>query len=226
MDDLTPIQRKVLESFRRRADLGDAPPTYRDLCREFGWASTGTARDHLRALARKGFLELSGGRARLVRLKDPTQVARVPFLGHVIAGSPVPTEEMAEGRVPVPADWIGRSSAFALRVYGDSMIGAGVHDGDVVIVREQATAGDGDVVAATIDGETTLKRLRLRTGRTFLAAENPAFPDIEVIGEELEIHGVAVGLLRRFAGCVDDRTRRGTSDSVRYRLKLWKKERG
>lgn len=199
MDELTPIQREVLESFRRRADVGDAPPTYRDLCQEFGWSSTGTARDHLRALARKGYLELSGGRARLVRLNDVAPVARVPLLGRVVAGSPVPAEALADGRVPVPAEWIGRGSGFALRVYGDSMVGAGVQEGDVVVVRKQSTAKDGDVVAATVGGETTLKFLGHRKGHVYLAAANPAYPDIEVRNEDLVIHGVAVGLLRELA---------------------------
>ena len=199
MDELTPIQRKVLESLRRCADLGEAPPTYRDLCQEFGWSSTGTARDHLRALARKGYLEPSGGRARLVRLNDMAPVTRVPLLGHVVAGSPAPAEEFEDGRVPVPAEWLGRGSGFALRVYGDSMLGAGVHDGDVVVVRKQSTAKDGDVVAATIDAETTLKRFRRRKGRIVLVAENSAYPDVPVDSDDLRVHGVVVGLLRRMS---------------------------
>jgi hypothetical protein len=80
------------------------------------------------------------------------------------------------------------------------MIGAGVQDGDVVVVRKQSTAEDGDVVAATVDAETTLKRLRLRNGQVVLAAENPAYTDIPAAGAELTIHGVVVGLLRRFPG--------------------------
>lgn len=210
VDQLTPIQREVLESLRRHADLGAAPPTYRDLCREFGWASTGTARDHLRALARKGYIELSGGLARLVRLSEMTPVARVPLLGHVVAGVPVQAEEFVEGRVPVPAGWIQQGSAFALRVHGDSMMGAGILDGDTVIIRKQSTAKDGDVVAATVAGETTLKRLRRVAGHTWLAAENPAHLDIEIGDGELLIHGVAVGLLRRLDGDTHTGTSRRT----------------
>jgi repressor LexA len=135
----------------------------------------------------------------LIRLNDVAPVARVPLLGRVVAGSPVSTEEVADWRVPVPAEWIGRSSGFALRVCGDSMVGAGIQDGDVVVVRQQGTAKDGDVVAATIGAETTLKRFRRRKGRVVLAAANPAYPDIEVGSEDLVIHGVAVGLLRKLA---------------------------
>lgn len=197
MDNLTNIQREVLELLRRHADLGDAPPSYRDLCKEFGWSSTGTARDHLRALARKGYIELSGGRARLVRLVEMPPVARVPLIGHVVAGSPVSAEEFVEGRVPVPAAWIGCGSAFALRVHGDSMVGAGILDGDTVIIRKQSAARDGDVVAATVGGETTLKRLKRRAGRTSLAAENANYPDIEVGDDDLLVHGVLIGLLRQ-----------------------------
>jgi repressor LexA len=215
MDELTPIQREVLESLRRHADLGDAPPTYRDLCQEFGWSSTGTARDHLRALARKGCLELSGGRARLLRLSNVAPVVRVPLLGHIVAGLPVPAEELVEGQVPVPAEWVGSGSAFALRVHGQSMVGAGIQDGDVVVVRKQSTAKDGDVVAATVDGETTLKRLYRRSGRVRLVAENPSYPDLEVRSEDLVVHGIAVGLLRRLAGAARTKPRSSTASTAR-----------
>ena len=196
MNDLTPIQSKVLDLLRRRADCGEPPPTYRDLCREFGWSSTGTARDHLRALARKGFIDLAGGRARLTRLNAFAPAVRVPLLGHVAVGIRSPAEEY----LPVPAHWVRGASAFALRAHGDSMIGAGILDGDVVVVSKQSAAEDGDIVAATVDGVTTLKRLRWWNGRHFLAAENPAFPDIELRDREPVVRGVVVGLLRLLSG--------------------------
>lgn len=208
MDQLTPIQGQVLEALRRRADRGEPPPTYRDLCDEFGWSSTGTARDHLQALARKGYLDLAGRRARLLRLHDEvTPVVRVPLLGRVVAGSPVPAEEDVEGRVPVPADWIGSGSYFALRVCGDSMTGAGVFDGDVVVLRAQFSAQDGEVVAATIEGETTLKMFRRKGTRAVLAPANPHYRDIEIGAADLVIHGIVVGLLRRYPLLRAERTR-------------------
>jgi repressor LexA len=194
---LTQVQARVLDVIRRRVDAGEPPPTYRELCTEFGWSSTGTARDHLRALARKGFVELSQGRSRQTRLSKLTPILRVPVVGHVVAGSPVPAEEVVEGDVPVPSAWMACSTAFALRVHGDSMVGAGIADGDLVVVRRQRTAKDGDIVAATIGAETTLKRLRRVRGRVVLRAENPEYPDIEIGDQDLMIHGVVVGLLRQ-----------------------------
>jgi repressor LexA len=198
-DKLTRIQAKVLGAVRRRADSGEPAPTYRDLCAEFGWASTGTARDHLRALARKGYVKLAGGHRQLRLCEERLPVTRVPLVGRVVAGVPVTSEENIEQHVPVPAEWVGRGTHFALRVAGDSMQGAGILDGDQVVVRKQSTAGDGDIVVATIDGETTLKRLQIRRGRTDLIAENPSFKPIAIRTESAVIQGIVVGLMRAYS---------------------------
>jgi len=208
--DLTSIQARIVATVRDRSDRGLPPPTYRDLCAEFGWSSTGTARDHLRALERKGYIELPGGRRhRQIRLKGAPRGVSVPVLGRVAAGRPVSVEQSQEGdMVSVPDEWLGHGSHFALQVSGESMVGAGILEGDHVIVREETTGDDGDVVAATIDGETTLKRLRRRGRRYALVAENPRFPDIEISTEAAAIHGVVVGLMRAFGS---RRTRRGAT---------------
>lgn len=202
MESLTQVQADVLGAIRRRLDHGEPPPTYRDLCAEFGWGSTGTVRDHLRALVRKGYLKLSGGRAhRQIRLLDESPAAsRVPLVGRVVAGVPMAAEENVESRIPVPEEWIGRGAHFALRVHGDSMMNAGILDGDCVVVRQQSTAEDGDIVVATLDGETTLKRLRIRGRRVSLAAENPRYRPIEVQSESAVVQGVVVGLMRGYLG--------------------------
>lgn len=199
-EGLTAIQAQVLEALRRRVDQGEPAPTYRDLCAEFGWASTGTARDHLRALARKGHVELSGGggHRRVRLLEERVAVARVPLVGRVVAGVPVTSEENIDTRIPVPAEWTGRGTYFALRVAGDSMRDAGILDGDQVIVRKQATASDGDIVVATLDGETTLKRLQMRGKRAMLIAENPRHQPIDIRTASALIQGVVVGLLRAY----------------------------
>ncbi len=213
MESLTQVQADVLAAIRGRLDRGEPPPTYRDLCAEFGWGSTGTVRDHLRALARKGYLELSGGRAhRQIRLLDESPAAsRVPLVGRVVAGVPLAAEENVESRIPVPEEWIGRGRHFALRVNGDSMMNAGILDGDCVVVRQQATAEDGDIVVATLDGETTLKRLRRSGRRVSLAAENPRYRPIEVQSENAVVQGVVVGLMRGYLG----RGRRGPAGTPR-----------
>jgi repressor LexA len=197
---LTPAQSEVLAAIRRRLDRGEPAPTYRDLCAEFGWASTGTARDHLRALERKGHVELPGGRGhRQIRLKDaPPPSGSVPLVGRVSAGLPVLAEQNLEGRIAVPGEWLDRGSHFALQVCGESMVGAGILDGDHVIVRQEAAAEDGDIVAATVEGETTLKRLRRRGSRYALIAENPRYPAIDIRTDGVTIHGVVVGLMRTY----------------------------
>ncbi|HLH78258.1 MAG TPA: transcriptional repressor LexA [Candidatus Binataceae bacterium] len=198
VDGLTRIQASVLDALRKRADVGKPPPTYRELCAEFGWRSTGTARDHLRALVRKGFIKTTGTH-RNIRLRDDRPpIAFVPLLGRVVAGIPVISEEDAEGHVAVPAAWAGRDALFALRVSGDSMRDAGILEGDHVIVRKTSTGNDGDIVVATFEGETTLKRLRLRRNRVSLVAENPVYPPIEVRSEDPVIQGVVVGLMRSY----------------------------
>lgn len=198
MVELTSIQRQVLATIRARVDRGDPAPTYRDLCAEFGWASTGTARDHLQALAKKGVLRLAGGRARLVRLQEEVEpVARVPLVGRIAAGLPVVAEEEIEGHLPVPLDWIRGGEHFALRVEGDSMRDAGILQGDLVIVRRQSSAEEGEVVAATVDGETTLKTFRLREGRPTLFPANPAYVPIDISEADTIIHGAVVGVMRQ-----------------------------
>ena len=108
------------------------------------------------------------------------------------------SEENIEQRIPVPAAWTRRGIFFALNVAGDSMRGAGILDGDQVVVRQRSVAADGDVVVATINGETTVKRLRLRGSRVMLVPENSEYPSIEIQAEEAIIQGVVVGLTREY----------------------------
>ncbi len=198
METLTTIQGRVLEALRRRADQGDPAPTYRELCAEFKWASTGTVRDHLRALVRKGYLELTGRHRQLRLREERPSVVRVPLVGRVVAGVPVISDENIEQRIPVPAAWARKGTFFAVRVAGDSMRDAGILEGDQVIVHQRSVAADGDVVIATLEGETTIKRLRMRGSRVMLVAENPQYRSIEVRAEEAVIQGVVVGLMRAY----------------------------
>lgn len=199
-ESLTDKQAAVLAFLRRRADRGEAPPTNREICDEFGWSSTRAARDHLRALARKGYVDLSSGRGhRRVRiLEEPLAVEGVPVIGRIVAGVPIEAVQHIEGRVPVPAEWIGEGAHFAVRVNGDSMKDAGILDGDLVVARQQNEVSDGDVVVAVLDGESTLKRLRRRGRRSTLVAENRRHRSIPVRTESAEIQGVVVGLMRAF----------------------------
>lgn len=197
-ESLSPVQHNVLLAIRSRVHAGGPVPTYRELRDEFGWKSTATVRDHLKALARKGHIELSGRGHRRITLLDRLAVAAVPLIGRVVAGSPVVTGENIERQIPVPADWIGTGTYFALQVIGDSMIGAGVRDGDCVIVREQQVADDGDIVVAILDGETTVKRFQHRGSRVTLIPENDRYSPIPVETDSVIIQGVVVGLLRAY----------------------------
>ncbi len=176
-------------------------PTYRELRDEFRWRSTGTVRGHLQALERKGYLELSGAGHRRIRLTDRLAVKGVPLIGRVTAGSPVVAEENVERHIPVPAEWTGGGVHFALRVDGDSMVGAGICEGDYVIVRQQKDPPAGDIVVALIeDDKATVKRLVRRGSRFVLQPENPRHRPIPIDDESARVQGVVVGLMREYRG--------------------------
>lgn len=219
MDDLTPLQYRILGAIRRRSLRGEPPPTYRDLCAEFGWASTGTARDHLQALARKGHLDLGHGLARKLRLKEaavPPAIS-VRIIGEVAAGIPVAAEQLDLGVVPAPQTWGAASKLFALRVCGTSMRDSGILDGDLVVVRRQSNASDGAIVVATLGGETTLKRLGVCSDRAMLLPENPAFKPIAIGEDGVAIQGVVVGLLRGLNSTHEARASRAARSSSEIR---------
>ena len=196
---LSPVQTEVLSALRRKADAGEPMPSYRELRDEFRWRSTGTVRDHLHALARKGYVELSGPGHRRIRLKERLAVKGVPLVGRVTAGSPVVGEQNVERRIPVPAEWTADGAHFALRVDGDSMIGAGIFEGDYVIVRQQADPPPGEIVVALVDdNKTTVKRLVRDGARFVLQPENPNYRPIPIESESAAIQGVVVGLMREY----------------------------
>lgn len=194
----TKKQAKVLEAISRRLAMGEPPPTYRDLCEELGWSSTGTARDHLRALAKKGLVELSGNAHRNVKVsREAVPARRLPILGRVVAGVPEHADENVEGFLALPTRW-AHPDYFALQVVGKSMEGISIYDGDYVVAKRAEVAKSNDVVVATVDGETTLKRLSRRGREYFLVAENPQFGPIRMAGRDILIHGVVVALFRSF----------------------------
>ena len=199
MEQLTRVQADVLSAVRERVRRGKPPPSYRELCARFGWYSTGTARDHLKALERKGYVQLPGRRGGRVTLCNPTVASGVArMIGRVVAGIPVGAEEQEEGQITYPIEWSGEAACFALRIYGDSMANVGILEGDHVVIRPQETARNGEIVAATVDGDTTLKRLVKEGSRMLLVSENPHYEPIAIATESAMIHGVVVGLLRAY----------------------------
>ncbi|HUF63965.1 MAG TPA: transcriptional repressor LexA [Verrucomicrobiales bacterium] len=198
---LTPRQRQILDYLRREHRRTGIMPTTREIQHYFGFSSQTAAMSHLRALERKGAIRRAPGKARAVQLLEPrrprAEVVEVPIYGSIAAGL---AEEQTQGEgesLAVDAVNLGvprGSRTFALRVRGDSMIDAQIADGDYVVL-EVRPPKHGDVVAALIDGETTLKRYVMRSGRPYLRAENPDYPELKP-ARELVIQGVMIALLR------------------------------
>ncbi|MGI8602515.1 MAG: transcriptional repressor LexA [Verrucomicrobiales bacterium] len=198
---LTVRQQQLLDFLRDHQRLNGLMPSTREIQRHFGFASQTAAVSHLRALERKGMIKKLAGKARA--LIFPGELGRgetvnVPVYGSIPAGMPWTGDNSADGSICVDMTALGlsrRAKTFALGVRGDSMIDAHILPGDHAIF-EAREARHGDIVAALIDGETTLKRLVMKDGRPFLKAENPAYPDLTPV-TELMVQGVMVGLVRR-----------------------------
>lgn len=197
MNTLTARQAEVLDVIKAHlADTG-YPPTRKDIAREFGFKSPNAAEEHLRALARKGAIEMIPGTSRGIRL---TQADGLPLVGRVAAGAPILAQEHVEEHLAVPPGLFYPSADFLLRVQGDSMMDAGILDGDLLAVHDTPTARNGDIVVARIDDEVTVKRLRRKSrSKLLLLPENADYEPIEVNARsgEFAIEGVSVGIIRR-----------------------------
>jgi repressor LexA len=204
MTGLTKRQRQVLDFVQSAQRTGGPPPTLREVAARFGFKSSRAAADHLDALKRKGFLESNPGKARSLRVisslaKLRSRIVAIPLFGSIPAGLPQNREQDAEGCVSVDVESIGYKptrNTFALRVAGDSMIGRHVLNGDIVVLEHGPEPRHGDIVAALIDGESTLKTFLKKNGKPYLKAENPEYPDL-IPAQELMIQGVFKALIRR-----------------------------
>ncbi len=194
--DLTRAQRRVLDLVESRVAKGESAPTYREICRVLGYRSPKAATDHIAALERKGYLIREQGQSRGIKLTSKS--SGIPLLGRISAGYPSDSPSELETHLPIDPTAFGirdRSKAFALRVRGDSMTGRQILDGDIVLVELEQSPRNGEIVAAIIDNESTLKTLVRRDGEIWLRAENPRYPDlIPTIG--LSIQGVARAVIR------------------------------
>jgi repressor LexA len=197
---LTDRQQQVLDFIQSEQREKGLTPSTREIQQHFGYASQTSVMQYIDALERKGFLDRHAGKARgLVTPHQKVRITDVPIYGEIPAGMSVLQEQAAEGHVSLDAETANASKngrTFALRVRGDSMIGAHILDGDIVILEDRKDARDGDIVAALIDGETTLKRYVVERGRPFLKAENPSYPDL-IPARELLVQGVMVSLVRK-----------------------------
>jgi repressor LexA len=204
MKELTRAQQRILEFIQNEIRADGPPPTHREIAAHFGFRSTRAAACHLQALKRKGFIESEPGKVRALRVLAPLQklrsrVADIPLFGSIPAGFAEERKQEAKGCVTIDIGTLGIKPSprtFALEVRGDSMIGRHILDGDVVVVEHGQTPRHGDVVAALIDGESTLKTFVADKGKPHLRAENPKYPRLIPAGE-LVIQGVMVALIRR-----------------------------
>lgn len=198
---LTDRQKAIYDFLLKTIREKGFAPSIAEIGKQFKIASANGVSDHLKALEKKGYIRRVGRRAIEVMNalgKATIDVSReVPLLGRVPAGKPFLSEENTEGFLSIPSD-MGSGQQFALLVQGDSMIGAGILDGDRVILKPQATAENGEIVCALIDGEATLKRFYQKDGVVTLKAENEKYAPIVVAEGEFRIAGKIIGLLRKF----------------------------
>jgi repressor LexA len=200
---LPPRQQRILAAIRDHVVRHGYPPSNRELGRAVGLRSPSSVSKHLKSLEEKGFLRRAGTMTRPIDvrlfLREPapetaSELVSVPVVGDIAAGTPILAEQHVDDLLTLPRDLTGRGTVFALRVRGDSMIDAAICDGDLVVVRRQPEAHSGQIVAAMIDGEATVKVFRRRGGHVLLEARNPAYADID--GDEAVVLGVVVSVLR------------------------------
>jgi len=195
MADLTPRQTEILELIRRTiADIG-RPPTRAEICEEFGFRSPNAAEEHLRALARKGVIDLIPGASRGIELKE---ASGLPVVGRVAAGAPILAEQHIDDHYQVDPKIFRPRADYLLRVRGESMHDAGILDGDLLAVNRRTRAENGQIVVARIENDVTVKRFQRRGDKVRLLPENPDFEPIEIDlrSQEIAIEGIGVGVLR------------------------------
>ncbi len=222
-DRLTPRQRRVLETIRDSVERRGYPPTMREIGEAVGLASPSSVKHQLTTLERKGYLRRDPNRPRAIEVVDPdapdaveagdvetvlgtaTALASsqeesmpapsyVPLVGRIAAGGPILAEQLVEDVFPLPRQIVGDGELFLLKVAGDSMVDAAICDGDWVVVRRQPVAENGEVVAAMIDGEATVKTFKRADGHVWLLPQNPAYSPIA--GDEAQVLGRVVAVLR------------------------------
>jgi repressor LexA len=201
LPSLTPRQKEIYDFLLTTIRDKGYAPSIPEIGSRFKIASTNGVADHLKALEKKGYIRRVGKRALevLTALGQPafTATREIAVLGRVPAGKPFLSEENVEGLLSIPSD-MASGKLFALQVKGDSMVGAGILEGDRVIVKQQGTAENGEIVCALINGEATLKRFYKKGGVITLKAENEKYTPIVVTDGEFRIAGKIVGLIRKF----------------------------
>lgn len=207
---LTPQQEKIQAFIEYSLDSRGVPPSMREICDNTGLSSTSSVSHQLSQLERAGYIKRHANTARtlevLIRLSPEAEstvtplvsvsddIVSVPLVGRIAAGIPITAEQHVEDVVGLPRQLVGNGNLFMLKVMGDSMIDAAICDGDWVVVREQATADNGDIVAAMLDEEATVKVFKQRDGHTWLLPQNSAYEPI--LGDHATVMGKVVTVLR------------------------------
>jgi len=198
---LTPKQKEILDFIRVYRQKRGLSPTQREICEEFGYSSFGTLQKHIKLLLEKGVLVRDWNKRRslvLVEEDKPAGAVEIPLAGRIAAGQPIEPEPEGE-TVAVPDMLTRKGQNYVLRVNGSSMIDDGIHDGDFVVVNRREKASNGEMVAALLNGEATLKRFyREADGRIRLQPANERMSPIWVAEGDLKVQGVVVGLMRKY----------------------------
>ena len=206
MGELSTRQEQILRLISEAVAARGYPPSVREIGEQLGLSSPSTVHSHLSALVKAGYLRRDPSKPRAIEVVDPDGVGvprsdrghirDVPLVGRIAAGSPILAEESIEEVVPLPQSLIGTGPVFMLEVKGDSMVDAGIMDGDRVVIRSQPDALDGEIVACLVDGEeATVKRLERSDGRVILHSENDAYPPM-VFTDGVEVLGKVVAVFR------------------------------
>jgi repressor LexA len=199
---LTQRQKEILTFVQRYADTHGYPPSVREIGQAMGLTSSSTVHSHLEALSRKGFLRRDPSKPRALEIlhdghTPQPRVTSLPVVGQVTAGTPILAEQNIEDYLPLPADLVNGSEAFVLKVRGDSMVDDGILDGDMLIVRRQKTANNGDIVVARLGDEATVKRFYHEGERVRLQPANQTMQP--TYARDVAIEGKAVAVLRRLS---------------------------
>ena len=199
---ITAKQQEILDYIKDEILKKGYPPTVREICETVNLKSTSSVHSHLETLEKNGYIRRDPTKPRAIEICDDsfqmvrTEMISLPIIGNVAAGQPILAEENIEDYFPVPADVVPQGESFILNVRGESMINAGIFNGDRVFVHVQNTAHNGEIVVALIDDSATVKRLYRRNGQVVLHPENDEMEDM--IFDNVSVIGVVKGLIRKF----------------------------
>ncbi len=195
MEKLTKRQSEILELIREFLQVTGFPPTRSEIASQFGFRSANAAEEHLRALARKGYINIKPGTSRGIRITDGVGI---PIIGKVAAGNPILSESNIQGRAGIDPNLFRPHADYLLKVRGMSMRDAGILEGDLIAVNRKSSIRSGQIIVARVNNEVTVKRFRRQASDVQLISENPEFPPITVDlkRDQFEVEGLAVGVIR------------------------------